>query len=235
MPSPLHAAFTDKEMAASYDERFAKLGPMKEALHLVTGGVLAELPEEARVLCVGAGTGAELLVLARKFPGWRFTAVEPATAMLEVCRRRVAEEGIGDRCVFHEGYLDSLPVPDLSEAFHGATSILVSQFIMDAEERVAFFRGIAERLVPGGILVDADLSADMATADYTSILEVWLRLMASEQLTPEKIEAMRNVYGREVAITPPGEIEGMMVSGGFERPVAVLQALLIRAWVARKG
>lgn len=222
-------------MAASYDERFAKMGALKDALHLVTGGVLAELPDDARVLCVGAGTGAELLVLARRFPGWRFTAVEPAAAMLEVCRRRAEEEGISERCVFHEGYLDSLPAGEGVEKFHAATSILVSQFILDAGERVAFFRGMAERLVPGGVLVNADLSADMASADYTEVLDVWARLMISDVLTPEKVANIRAAYGREVAMTRPEEIVGMMVAGGFERPVAVLQALLIRAWVARRG
>ena len=46
--------------ASAYDNRFAKLAPFKEALHLVLSMALADLPVDARVLCVGVGTGAEL-------------------------------------------------------------------------------------------------------------------------------------------------------------------------------
>jgi tRNA (cmo5U34)-methyltransferase len=59
----------DESHAAAYDERFAKLAPMQDALHLVTQLALAELPADARVLCVGAGTGAELVHLAGALPG----------------------------------------------------------------------------------------------------------------------------------------------------------------------
>jgi hypothetical protein len=61
----------------------AKLAPLQEALYLLMAAVLAEAPEDARVLCVGAGTGAEVIELARRRAGWRFTLVEPAAAMLE--------------------------------------------------------------------------------------------------------------------------------------------------------
>ncbi|WP_232288441.1 class I SAM-dependent methyltransferase [Anaeromyxobacter sp. K] len=61
---------------------------MRDALHLVTRLALGELPAQARILCVGAGTGAELLSLAAAFPGWRFTAVDPSEPMLRRCRAR---------------------------------------------------------------------------------------------------------------------------------------------------
>ena len=93
----------------TYDERFAAIAPMRDTLHLLTRAILGDLPADARILCVGAGTGLELLDLARAFPRWRFTAVEPATPMLNRCREKAAEAGVASRCTFHEGYLDSLP------------------------------------------------------------------------------------------------------------------------------
>jgi len=78
----------DKAHAAGYDQRFAKLAPMKEALHLLLRLLFSEFPAEARILCVGAGTGAELLYLAQAFPQWRFTAVDPSAPMLDICRQR---------------------------------------------------------------------------------------------------------------------------------------------------
>ncbi|RYD68316.1 MAG: class I SAM-dependent methyltransferase, partial [Verrucomicrobiaceae bacterium] len=86
-PTPSLTVF-GPEQAAAYDARFAKFAPMRDALHLLAGSILATLPEDARILCVGAGTGAEVLALAQRFPHWRFTAVEPSAPMLELCRQK---------------------------------------------------------------------------------------------------------------------------------------------------
>ena len=137
----------DQEFASSYDRRFAKLAPMHNALHLLIRMVLSELPNDARVLCVGVGTGSELIDLAQTFPQWKFTAVEPAAPMLDICRQKAEEYGIASRCTFHEGYLDSLPA---SDPFHAATCLLVSHFFIQQEERRNFFRQIAARLLPDG-------------------------------------------------------------------------------------
>jgi tRNA (cmo5U34)-methyltransferase len=88
MPNQESSIVFDQERASSYDKRFAKLAPMRDALHLLIHMVLAELPAHARILCVGVGTGSELLALAHAFPQWRFTAVDPAAPMLDICRQR---------------------------------------------------------------------------------------------------------------------------------------------------
>ena len=223
--------FFDKNQAATYDERFKKLAPIRDAMLLLASSVLSDLPTDARILCVGAGTGAELLFLARRFPGWTFTAVEPSGAMLDICRYKAEEEGIAGRCVFHEGYLDSVAAP---EKFHAATSILVSQFIMDPEARRGFFAGMAERLLPGGYLVSADLSASLSPAEYDRQLDAWSRLQASADQTPEQLERIRSVYGRDVAVTPREELGRLIAAGGFEGVTLFYQALLIHAWFARR-
>jgi len=37
-------------------------------MHLLIGSLLSDLRADARVLCVGAGTKAELIYLAQRFP-----------------------------------------------------------------------------------------------------------------------------------------------------------------------
>ncbi len=227
---PVPIAF-DKERASSYDKKFAAMAPMRDALHLLTRAILSELPAESRILCVGAGTGTEIIDLAQAFPKWQFTAVEPSAPMLNICRQRVEENSLTSRCTFHEGYLDSLPT---CEPFDAATSLLVSQFIMQTEERHSFFRQIATRLCLGGILVSADLTSDMSTATYHSLLEIWLRLLRACDIPAEEIENMRASFGRSVATLPPQEVESILASSGFEAPILFLQALLIHAWYAKR-
>jgi tRNA (cmo5U34)-methyltransferase len=50
----------DKQ-ASSYDQQWSKMAPINDALHLLMSTALSELPPQANILCVGAGTGAEIL------------------------------------------------------------------------------------------------------------------------------------------------------------------------------
>lgn len=150
-------ALFDKQ-AADYDTQWAKTLPIRSCLHLLLESAFAGIPAGANILCVRVGTGAELAHLAQRKPEWRFTAVEPSGAMLEVCRQLTEKEGFSKRCVFHEGYLESLAAVG---EFDAATCFLVSQFILDQKTRSEFFREIFQKLKPGGILASSDLASDV--------------------------------------------------------------------------
>ena len=221
-----------KDRAPCYDKMWAKLAPTRDALHLLIHAILSDLPADARILCVGVGTGSELLDLAQAFPQWQFTAVEPAAPMLNICRQKVEACGITARCTFHEGYLDSLPT---SNSFDAATSLLVSHFITQPEERSNFFYQIALRLRPQGYLISSDIAYDLSSSTYPGILEIWLQMMKSAGLADEQIDKMRHVYGRDVAVLPPPEVASIIAAGGFDSPVLFFQSLLIYAWYARRN
>ncbi|MBC8139237.1 MAG: methyltransferase domain-containing protein [Fibrella sp.] len=222
----------DQKMASSYDQRWVKLAPTRDALHLLIRLVLSELPAGAHILCVGVGTGSELIYLAETFPRWYFTAVDPATAMLDICRQRVEASGITSRCTFHDGYLDSLPA---SDPFDAATCLLVSQFIMRQEERRDFFKGIASRLRPQGYLINSEIASDMSTPTYQDLLAVWLQMMRYAGVPEEGIEKIPASLGRDVAVLPQHEVESLIRSGGFDTPVLFFKSLLIHAWYSRRA
>lgn len=220
------------QQAAGYDAQWQRTAPIRESLLYLLGAVFAPLPADARALCVGAGTGDELLAMARRFPGWRFTAVEPSGEMLARCRGKVVQAGFADRCDFHEGYVADLPV---TPAFDAATSLLVSQFLLDPAERTAFFRDIAVRLRPGGMLANADLAADPQAPAYDALLRTWFEVMAGAGVDDAGLQRMRAAYQRDVAVLPPPRVAALMAAAGFEAPVLFHQAGLIHAWFARRA
>ena len=217
--------------AAAYDKQLARMAPIRDGLYLLLETVFAGLPADARMLCVGAGTGAELAYFAQRFPRWRFTAVDPSGAMLENCRRRAEADGFASRCDFHEGYVDSLRTDDLHD---GATCFLVSQFILAQEARAALFRAIAERLRPSGVLASSDLASDDSASVYDALLPVWLNTMVPG-ITAEGLERARAAYAKDVALLPPKQVAAIIECGGFEPPVQFFQAGLLHAWFTRRS
>ena len=220
------------QQAAGYDKQWSRLGPIRNGLHFLLESVFADLPEDAQILAVGAGTGVEISHLAAVFPKWRFTALDPSGAMLAECRSRAENDGFLDRCDFHEGYVSELPE---GESYDGATCFLVSQFITDKAERSAFFRSIASRLKPGAILASSDLSSDVRSAEYEELFRVWSNVMSAADLTPERREQMRKAYENDVAVIPPDEVADIIRGSGFQTPTLFYQAGLIHAWFARRS
>lgn len=231
MPNQQSSILFDQKAAASYDEQTALWAAGRDALFSLMRLILAELPADARILCVGVGTGTEMIALAQDFPNWRFAAVEPASAMLDVCRRKAEAGGIASRCTFHEGYLDSLPD---SDPFDAATCLLVSQFLKEAEERSRFFGRIAQRLRPGGILINSDLVLGLTPPVHESLFEVWLRMLGGSGWSEKDIEKMRSAWRLHIAVLTPTEIEAIIAAGGFDTPVLFFQTLFIHAWFSKR-
>ncbi|WGM45958.1 Carboxy-S-adenosyl-L-methionine synthase [Brevundimonas sp. NIBR10] len=159
--------FFNRDMAAAYDERNSRLSPITDNLHFLTQLVLAGLPADARILCVGVGTGAEILSLAHAFPDWSFVGVDPSLEMLDVCRRRLDRAGLSNRARLQHGYVQDL-APDL--AFDGVVSLLVAHFVQ-REERPGFYRAIHDHLRPGGCYLSAEISTDLNDAAFPMALE----------------------------------------------------------------
>lgn len=217
----------DATHAEAYDRNIEPLLAIKGTLHLLMRWQFSGLPDAARVLMVGAGTGAEARFLAPLFPQWRFTLVDPSKAMLDVARRHAVAEGFADRCVFHAGLVSSLA----ADSFDAATSVLVSHFLTDAAERQAYFAEIARRLKPDGLLFTADLCADVEDPSFGSVMDLWLNLAGMPE---ERKGSFRAAFGRGVAAHGPAEVEAILTRAGFPAPVPCFQAALIRGWMATR-
>ena len=84
----LLANFSNPEVIARYTQGPPRYMPGYADMQRMTGVLLAEkIPEDARVLVLGAGGGLELKAFADTYPGWIFDGVDPAPDMLTLARQ----------------------------------------------------------------------------------------------------------------------------------------------------
>lgn len=221
------SAFFNQEMADAYDRRNSALAPISDSLHFLTRLVLADLPVDARVLCVGVGTGAEILSLAMAYPGWSFVGVDPSDEMLAVGRRRLEQAGVLHRCELLHGYVEDVA----QEKFDAVVSLLVAHFIK-REDRHVFYTAIHDRLRLGGRFVSAEISADLDAPEFPEMLEDWKRIQVLMGATPESLAKLGDLMRDVLSVLSPRDTEAMWEAGGFPKPVPFFQAFMIRGWHA---
>lgn len=218
--------FSEPAMVARYAEGPRRFVPGLEALHLMTGLLLAEqAPADARVLVLGAGGGAELKALADMHPGWTFVGVDPAAEML-----RLAEQVLGPamaRVELVEGYIDDA----LAGAFDAATSLLTLHFLA-APERERTVRAIHERLRPGAPFVAAHASFPQEPAVRDTWLDRYAAYPVAMGADPEQVAGARAAVAASLNAFEPAQDEAILRAAGFADPALFYAAFTWRGWIA---
>lgn len=229
MSTPPLVDFFTKEIASAYDERNKKLSPIADNMHFLIRLVLADMPQASRVLCVGVGTGAEILSLAQANPQWTFVGVEPSLSMLDVCRERLAKEGVQDRCTLIHGY-----VQDVSETekFDAALSVLVGHFVKRSE-RADFYGHMVKRLRKGGCLINTEISYDLNSPEFPQMLKNWEQVQTLMGATPESLANLPQTLREILTVLPNKEVENILGQCGVKNPVRFFQSFMITGWHGR--
>lgn len=223
--------FFTKDVATAYDARNARLAPIADNMHFHIRLVLKALPPQARILCVGVGTGAEILSLAREYPEWSFVGVDPSEAMLDVCRERLKDAGVIDRCELVQGYVQDVTT---GESFDAVLSILVAHFVKRAD-RPDYYRHIYERLKKGGYFISTEISLDMDAPEFPFMLENWKSVQELMGATPESLQSLPAMLRDTLSVVSPAETENLLSAAGFALPVRFYQAFAIMGWYGKKG
>jgi tRNA (cmo5U34)-methyltransferase len=214
--------------APGYDARMAQLVPGYALLHrLVLAELTAALPAAADVLVVGAGTGAELELLATARSEWRFTAVDPAGPMLALARAKADAGGYRERVGWYRGYVAELePAP----RFDGAVMVLVSHFLPMDGAKQALFAEVAVRLRPGAPLVFADLAQAGSPDSPQAAVR---RLAAIDQgVEPAAAEAMVQNMWQTLHPVEGSGLDALLADAGMGPACSFFQALGYRGWVS---
>lgn len=228
-PAAETAAQRFGEGAGAYDSRIRTLVPGYDTLHALTAALVdAQLPQQARVLCVGAGTGEELVRLAASRPDWQFTATDPAPAMLELARARADRAGLTRRTTFHAGAVETLPA---GAPYNAATLILVLHFLTDPAARAALLKAIAARLQAGAPLLLALIHAGPG-AHHNALLAGWKQWQIGNGADPTRAGAAMDARLAETALLSETEIAAELQAAGFAAPTRYFGAFLVGAWMA---
>lgn len=222
--------FFPKEAATSYDEKNKQLAPISECLHFLIRLILKDLPNRSHILCNGVGTGAEILSLAGAHPEWTFVGVDPSTAMLEVCRKRLESAGVLKRCELVHGYVADLP---LGESFDAVLSVLVAHFVKRSGQ-LCFFQEMTKRLKKNGYLVDAHISFDIDSKELPSMLRKWETVQELMGATPESLAQLPFLLREVLTVLPASEVENNLRQSGIGTPIRFFQALMISGWYGLK-
>ena len=227
---PSGTDFFTRDMAAHYDERNSKLVPISDNMHFLAGLVLGDLPPRARILCVGAGTGAEILALANAHPEWSFVGVDPSAAMLDICRERLEQADVLSRCELVPGYINDLAN---DAEFDAVLSFLVAHFVR-REERADFYWHIHHRLKPGGSFVSTEISFDLDSPEFPAMLKNWDRIQSLMGATPDSLQHLSDTLRQTLSVISPTDTEVLLRAAGFALPVQFFQAFMIHGWYATK-
>jgi arsenite methyltransferase len=153
---------------------------------------VADLREGETVLDLGSGTGADVLISARRVaPSGKAIGLDMTDEMLELGRRNAAEAGV-ENVDFLKGYIEEIPLPDAS------VDVVISNCVINLSGDKAKVLGEAARVLrPGGRFAVSDVIADPDMDEATrSDMRKWTGCIAGA-LTAEEYEGYLSAAGLE--------------------------------------
>ncbi len=218
--------FTDANSVATYADRPPRVVPGYDAMQRMTAILLAEhVPDDGRVLVLGAGGGLELKTFAQTHPAWSFDGVDPAREMLQL-----AEETLGpllSRVRLHQGYIDDAP----TTPFDGATSLLTLHFL-DADERRRTVEQVRRRLRPGAPFVVAHFSIPHRNEDERAVwLSRYVAFARAGGIDASTITSARAAIDTQLHILTPDEDMQVLRDAGFTDISQFYAGFTFRGWV----
>jgi S-adenosylmethionine-dependent methyltransferase len=141
------------------------------------------LPAQAAILEVGAGTGRYTVELAKR--GYTLTAVDLSVALIEECRKGVADAGLERQVRFVVA--DARDLGEVAEIGFDAVLLMgpLYHLIVEADRKVAL-QAAFDRLREGGILFSAFLSRFGVMSDLLKNKPGWIETQAEVRSVLER-------------------------------------------------
>ena len=160
-----------------------------------------------RVLDLGAGTGLLSGVLAGALPDASFVLVDEAPAMLERAAERLAP--LGDRVTTLVADLRD----DLPEGPFDVVASALAIHHLDDDGKADLYRRAAERLAPGGVLVNAEQVAGPTPALDAEFKERWRAHCRAAGATEEILAGADQRMAIDLPASVPAQLSMLDAAG----------------------
>ncbi|EWH05574.1 MULTISPECIES: class I SAM-dependent methyltransferase [Pseudoalteromonas] len=211
------------EEASHYDERITRLVPGYALLHQATAAQLVStLDNDACILVIGAGTGKEIIELAKLNAGWRFIAQDISQDMLDIAEQHFSQHNISDRVTVHCGDIN-----DIDASADAALCLLVMHFVEDNGDKKALLKAIKSKLKKQGNLFIADLMRPETQFERESQLQLCTQL----GLTDAGKERTRHNLEHEFYPLDRIRFSELMNESGFSTPKQYFKVLGFTGYV----
>jgi len=215
--------FADPQAVARYAEGPPRFVPGFSDMQTMARLLLAErMPEDGRVLVVGAGGGLELKAFAQAQPGWTFDGVDPSAEMLKLAERTLGP--LATRARLHPVYIDDAP-----EGPFDAASCLLTMHFVPLEKRLGTLVEVRRRLRRGAPFVVMHLSIPQGEQ------ELWLSRYAdfaiASGIEPEKARSAPKAVAAQLTVLSPEQDEAILREAGFSNVRLFYTGFTFRGWV----
>jgi tRNA (cmo5U34)-methyltransferase len=208
--------------AAAYDAAIRRFIPgydemIAEVVSILEGSLDASLGEGARVVDLGAGTGALAGAILDRIPRARVVLVDIDPHMLAVAAARVAAHG--DRAELRCATFD-----DALGSFAGGGGIgavvasLALHHVPELDRKRALYARIHDALAPGGVFLSADATVHEAGAEHARVFREWAAGMARAGIAAAEAETLFAQWAGEDRYYPLAVELDLLAAAGFARP-----------------
>ncbi|MDW4500194.1 class I SAM-dependent methyltransferase [Sulfitobacter sp. D35] len=202
--------------------------PGLDGMYRLLNALIASHEKEApRVLIVGAGGGRELEELLDGHFAGQITAIDPSAENLDLARAVVRKSRSSPEVRFVVGTVGDIPE---GETFDVATSMLVMHHLKDDGAKLAYLKGLRERLAPGGYLIHADVSFDQLE-DFRRLVPLYLAHAKIFGGSPEATCLERDAIS-DLSVVSGARTEDLFAEAGLTAPFEVFRSLWYRCWIS---
>lgn len=225
---------TNPTVAADEYEQMARLAlPGYEVMHTFVLACLRScLAQTADLLVVGAGGGMELVRLGQGNPQWQLLGVDPSEKMLAIAQQKIAQHQLSQRIRLIQGYVQDLPTDTVYDA---ATSILVMHFIPEEDGKLAFLKGIAQRLKVSAPLILVDVFGTKGSSELEKTLAALHAYWEETGLPADKQKQLLEIFNNAVYPLSEARILALFQQAGFSRVIRFYTGLWVGGWIGFKG
>ncbi|MBS1707542.1 MAG: methyltransferase domain-containing protein [Armatimonadetes bacterium] len=213
----------DDGRAERYDRIISRIVIGYEAMHRLARAAVLQETDVRRILVCGVGTAEEAIALAHDLPEAQLVGFDTSSDMLAIAQEKVHASGLSGRIDLVHGDVHAAP----SGPFDVVTDLLVAHFVPSGIARQGHFTGIADRLKPSGLLVEAALVAGPYESLWRSVLALGF--------DAEKVEDIVQGFHEDVDAVSVPAFEGGLADCGFNNLMQIWQSLYVRMWTARKS